>query len=208
MPLGITEDSGISDHVWSRYFSKIQKKSMTILPVLLHPKSNGIVRLKDKNPSTEPFLDPQYLTNRQDIEVLISGIRLIQNLLNTQPLTSLGANFNTHAFPGCEEFPFDNENYWECYIRQLTITSYHPVGTCKMGRKEDASTVVDFTFQVKGINKLYAVDGSVLPTLPSGNINGPIMMLAEMAADIVKKAHYLSYKQCVLMDLFVPETMC
>ncbi|KAH1027456.1 glucose dehydrogenase [FAD, quinone] isoform X1 [Dendroctonus ponderosae] len=216
MPLGITEDSGyylrklmgISDLVWSRYFSKIQKKSMTILPVLLHPKSNGIVRLKDKNPSTEPFIDPQYLTNRQDIEVLISGIRLIQNLLKTQPLASFGADFNTHAFPGCEEFPFDSEKYWECYIRQLTITSYHPVGTCKMGRKEDASTVVDFTFQVKGINKLYAVDGSVLPTLPSGNINGPIMMLAEMAADLVKKAHYLSYKQCVLMDLFVPETMC
>ncbi|ERL92202.1 hypothetical protein D910_09522 [Dendroctonus ponderosae] len=114
------------------------------------------------------------------------------------------------SFLGCEEFPFDSEKYWECYIRQLTITSYHPVGTCKMGRKEDASTVVDFTFQVsvKGINKLYAVDGSVLPTLPSGNINGPIMMLAEMAADLVKKAHYLSYKQCVLMDLFVPETMC
>lgn len=73
---------------------------MTILPVLLHPKSKGIVRLKDKNPSTKPLIDPRYLNNPRDIEILISGIRVIQNLIKTQPFASLGATFNAHMFPG------------------------------------------------------------------------------------------------------------
>lgn len=62
--------------------------------------------------------------------------------------------------------------------------------------------------QVKGMNKLYVVDGSVLPTLPSGNTNGPILMLAEMAADLISKEDYLSGKQCSKFDLLVPRVRC
>lgn len=58
------------------------------------------------------------------------------------------------------------------------------------------------------MNKLYVVDGSVLPTLPSGNTNGPILMLAEMAADLISKDDYLSDKRCSKLDILVPKVMC
>lgn len=216
MPLGITEDDGfhlrkligISDHVWSDFFSKIKQPTITILPVLLHPNSKGTVRLASTDPLTTPLIDPQYLTDPDDISTLISGIEIIKSLINTDEFKALGARLNTNVFPGCEHFIFDTKEYWECYIRYLTITSYHPVGTCKMGPVKDLSTVVDFDFQVKGTNKLFVVDGSILPSLPSGNVNAAILMMAEMASDAVKKINYLRSKKCFIYDLFIPKLVC
>ncbi|CAG9765096.1 unnamed protein product [Ceutorhynchus assimilis] len=216
MPLGIKEDNGyylrtlmgISDNVWSNYFAKIPHKSLTILPVLLHPKSRGTVRLASKNPLDQPLIDPQYLSDPRDVAVLIEGIELIKKLISTKEFKSFGAEFNQVIFPGCSNYIFDTKDYWECYIRHLTITAYHPIGTCRMGKTEDPTTVVDFNFQVKGTNKLYVVDGSVIPSLTSGNINGPILMLAGMAADALSKINYLSTKTCDFMDVFLRENIC
>jgi len=58
-------------------------------------------------------------------------------------MLELGARLNDIPLPGCGSFPFDSKRYWECYIRHLTLTSYHPVGTCKMGPKSDTATVVN-----------------------------------------------------------------
>ncbi|KAL1505734.1 hypothetical protein ABEB36_005229 [Hypothenemus hampei] len=210
MPLGIGEDKGyylrklfgISDSLWSDYFSKIQNKTITILPILLHPKSVGTVRLQTKDPFDQPLIDPQYLSHKEDVNVLIKGIEIIKALVETKEFRSIGAKFNKEIFPGCENHPFDSKEYWECYIRHLTITSYHPIGTCKMGNNDDHSTVVNFNFQVKGTNKLYIADGSVLPSLPTGNPNAAIMLIAKMAADTIKKQQYLSLKRCRAVDIF------
>ncbi|XP_066150109.1 glucose dehydrogenase [FAD, quinone]-like [Euwallacea fornicatus] len=216
MPLGFTEDSGyflrklvgISDTTWSSYFAKINKKSLTILPILLHPKSKGTVRLQSKNPLIPPLIDPQYLTDPEDVEVLIRGIQIIKDLVKTQELQSFGAEFNNNTLTECHEYIFDTKEYWECYVRYLSVTAFHPVGTCKMGKHDDPTTVVDYNFQVKGLNKLYVMDGSVLPSLPSGNINGPILMLAEMAADYIRKTSYLSSKVCAMSEILVPKYIC
>ncbi|XP_050316274.1 glucose dehydrogenase [FAD, quinone]-like isoform X2 [Anthonomus grandis grandis] len=213
MPLGISEDNGhylrrLVDQLWSTYFSKITKKTMTILPVLLHPKSKGSVRLASKDFKDLPLIDPQYLSDPRDVEVLLNGIKIIQRLVKTKEFQELGAEFNNLVLPECAMNKFNTKSYWECYIRHLTITAYHPVGTCKMGSRDDESAVVDFDFKVKGTNKLYVADGSVLPTQSSGNINGPIMMLAEMAADLVRKNYYLSFKKCSFFDIFIPKSKC
>jgi len=71
------------------------------------------------------------------------GIELVKKLLRTKPMLELGARLNDIPLPGCRSFPFDSKRYWECYIRHLTLTSYHPVGTCKMGPKSDTATVVN-----------------------------------------------------------------
>ncbi|XP_018571670.1 glucose dehydrogenase [FAD, quinone]-like isoform X1 [Anoplophora glabripennis] len=217
MPLGINEDigvhlrhlMGISDYTWNNYFSYLnQMKAMTILPILLHPKSRGTVRLRDANVNSLPIIDPGYLTEQEDIEVLLKGINLIKKLINSRSMEKLGAKLNTNIFPGCENFKFDSKAYWECYVRHLTITSYHPVGTCKMGHEQDVSAVVNYDFQVKGTNNLYVIDASVMPTITSGNVNGAVLMLAEMASDIIRSKDFFSRKKCSVIEIFVSKDFC
>nr|CAI5858433.1 unnamed protein product [Callosobruchus analis] len=217
MPLGIVEDTGfylrklmgISDYSWNRYFSTLNNETtVTFLPVLLHPKSRGYVELRDKNVDSDPVINPRYLSHKEDVDLLVKGIRLIQKLIATKEMQKIGARLNTNVFPGCESEEFDTYSYWECYVRHMTITSYHPVGTCKMGHEKDPSTVVNYDFEVKGTNKLFVVDGSVLPTLPSGNPYASIMMLAEMASDVIKARHAFAHARCHAMEAFIIKTIC
>lgn len=104
------------------------------------------------------------------------GLYFIKELLNTRALRTQGVSLNRKKFPGCENEMFDTREYWRCYVQHLTLTSYHPAGTCRMG------DVVDTSFRVYNMRNLYVMDASVLPSLPSGNINGPVIMLAQKAA--------------------------
>ncbi|XP_011873623.1 PREDICTED: glucose dehydrogenase [FAD, quinone]-like [Vollenhovia emeryi] len=189
LPSGVSRDNGfilketmgISDEVYNKYFTPLLDKNIvTIAPVLLHPKSTGELRLKSNDPFHKPLIDPKYLSNEDDIDTLIEGLYFIKKLLNTNTLRALGASLNRKPFPGCEDQVFDTRKYWKCYIQHLTMTSYHPVGTCRIG------DIVDTSFKVYNMRNLYVVDASVLPSLPSGNINAPVLAVAQKAAYIFK----------------------
>lgn len=109
--------------------------------MLLHPKSSGDVQLNPSDAKGPAVIDPRYLSREEDVKVLIKGIRFIQKILKCEAMQELGARFNTHKLPGCHQFEFDSDEYWECYVRHVTLTSYHPIGTCKMGAEDDS--VVD-----------------------------------------------------------------
>ncbi|KAL0122267.1 hypothetical protein PUN28_007183 [Cardiocondyla obscurior] len=100
--------------------------------------------------------------------------------MNTTTLRKYGASLNKKSFPGCEDHVFDTKEYWKCYIQHLTLTSYHPAGTCRVG------DVVDETFKVYNVKNLYIVDASIFPSLPSGNINAPVMAVAQKAVRFFK----------------------
>lgn len=194
LPVGVSSDGGthfykslnINDTIWSSYFQHlIGKQVASIAPLLLHPKSKGTVRLRSSNLYDLPVIDPKYLSEKEDVELLIEGINLIKKFLNTEPMRKLGAKMNEEKFPGCQSFVFDSHDYWECYVRHLTLTVYHPGGTCKMGHIDDQTAVVDFNFKVKGINNLYIADASVMPTLPSGNVQAAVAMIGERLADLL-----------------------
>lgn len=208
MPLGLAFDGGgrllkasnIKSATYERYFRDlIGKGHVTVLPVLLHPKSRGSVRLSNKNPKSKPLINPNYLSDITDVKTLIKGIGLVKSLGVLQM-------YKKH-FPGCESFEFDTETYWECYVRHLSLTSFHPVGTCKFGNREDGG-VVDYNFQVYNTNRLYVVDASVFPTLTSGNVNGAVLMLAEKLSDILKEKDYFSVACCCFMEIFLPKNKC
>lgn len=128
--------------MWDEYFSSLTNESVaTILPVLLHPKSVGEVQLNEKRPHDRPLIDPRYLSDERDTITLIRGIRIIQKIVGSKAMRKLGAKFNTRVLPGCEGFEFDTDEYWRCYVKHITLTVYHPIGTCKMGDLNDGGVV-------------------------------------------------------------------
>jgi choline dehydrogenase len=188
LPVGIIDDHGLHlrktinliDDVWENYYKPLAGQSFaTILPVLLHPKSRGNIRLKSKDFDEPLLIDPQYYESREDVEGMVKAIRVIQKLIETTTLKEFQPEFIPKSLPGCESLKFDSNEYWKCYVTHLTLTMYHPVGTCKMGEHDDSTTVVLNNFQVKNMHNLFVVDGSVIPISPSSNPHALISMLAQ-----------------------------
>lgn len=217
MPIGISTDHGIHfkniinlrKDVWDEYFTKLSGSyPINILPIVLHPKSVGTVRLRDNIPSTTPIIDPNYLSDQSDLDILIKGIKFVKKFVEAPAFLNLGAKFNKIPFPGCTHLEFDSDEYWRCYVRQVSFTLYHPVGTCRMGQEDAGENVVDYEFKVIGMNKLFVADASVMPSLVSANINAAVVMLAEKAADIIKNYSRLSTGFCHVREIFFKLAIC
>lgn len=183
LPMGISADGGahfrhllnIDNRIWREYFDPlIGQNTVSILPIVLHPKSRGTVQRHGDN----ILINPNYLADDQDVNTLVMGLRIIEQLLEMPALKKLGAEINPKPMPGCEHFVFRSTTYWQCYVRHLTLTAFHPVGTCRMGVAGDPDAVVNREFQVLGVENLWVVDASVMPNLPSGNPNAVVAMLA------------------------------
>jgi choline dehydrogenase len=151
-----------------------------------HPKSRGTLRLKSSDPFDYPLLDPQYLTDKRDVEDFIGGIRLWERFMQTKTMKELGVDMNQMKLSFCSQHKFRSDDYWECIVRHLALTVYHHSCTCKMGADEDETAVVDSKLRVKGIKGLRVVDASVFPAVTSGNTNAPVIMVAEKAADMIR----------------------
>ncbi|XP_071166381.1 glucose dehydrogenase [FAD, quinone]-like isoform X2 [Mytilus edulis] len=162
--------------------------SMVILPTLIHPKSRGEIRLKSTDPFDHPEIDPHYLEQKDDVNVLIEGIRVAQKLVITKALQKFGAKeANLIALNSkCSQIEYDSDAFWECGIRNGGQTVYHPTSTCRMGATNDPTAVVDSQLRVKGIAGLRVVDASVMRNIPSGNTNAPSIMIGEKASDMIR----------------------
>ncbi|XP_053685982.1 glucose dehydrogenase [FAD, quinone]-like [Sabethes cyaneus] len=190
LPVGITVDAGahlralinLQADVWNQYFKPLvnqDKQSVTVLPILLHPKSRGYIRISSTNSRSNLIINPNYLRDADDVQTLITGLNILQHIIKQPAMQSLGAEINPKLFPGCQNYQFSSDSYWECYIRALTLTLYHPVGTCRMGNENDPEAVVsNRNLKVHQLSNLYVIDASVLPNLPSGNPNSIVMALA------------------------------
>ena len=83
--------------------------------------------------------------------------------------------------------PYDSDEFWQWFIRHVTLSQYHPVGTCRMGSADDPRAVVDPRLRVRGVKNLRVVDASVIPEVTSGNTNAPVIMIGEKASDMIKE---------------------
>lgn len=200
---------GIKNNVWDNYFAPlVGRQIIGVLPIVLMPKSRGTVRLKSNNPFDKPLINPNYLVEQQDVDILMEGIALLKKLISTSAMQKIGAKLYTRKFPGCENFNFDSKPYWECYIRHFSLTSYHPCCTCRMGSNSERSSVVNYNFHVIGTNKLYVADASVFPSISRANPNSAIMILAEMAVDAIKNDQYLLKGVCRKKEMLVKANLC
>ena len=181
----------LRDDIWEEYYEPLAfTDTWQIIPVLLRPLSRGTIRLHSTDPYDHPIIDPQYFSNPHDLDVLVEGLKISLSLGKTEEFRRLGTRFYDKPFPGCESFILWSDPYWQCFIRQYSATIFHPVGTCKMGPYNDGTNVVDPQLRVYGVSNLRVVDGSIMPTIVSGNTNAPIIMIAEKAADMIKEFWY------------------
>jgi choline dehydrogenase-like flavoprotein len=143
---------------------------------VLRPESRGTVRLASADASAAPLIDPHFLEDARDMDVLKSGVRLVHRIVGAPSLAK-------HQPRDRHDTPAD-DSALEQLIRNRSDTVYHPVGTARMG--SDAGAVCDPELRVRGIDGLYIADASVMPRLVSGNTNAPSIMIGERCADFVK----------------------
>lgn len=179
---------GLTQHFYDAVFGKISNKdSWSVIPMLLRPKSKGIIRLRSKSPFDHPMIFPNYFKEPEDIAVLVEGVKIAVALSRTASFRKYGSELNPTPFPGCKHIPLYTDPYWECMIRHYSATIYHPVGTCKMGPYWDPEAVVDPQLKVYGVTGLRVIDASIMPNQISGNTNAPTIMVGEKGADLIKQ---------------------
>ncbi len=151
----------------------------TLMPVLLRPKSRGYMELASSDPSDKPILHPNFLDNEDDTKALVRGTQIGRQILSAPAMKRYCGR---ETIPGVEKQSFEEI---ADAIKASIMTSYHPVGTCKMAPASDPGSVVDERLRVRGIERLRVVDSSIMPTIIGGNTNAPSMMIGEKGATCV-----------------------
>ncbi|MDA9636906.1 GMC family oxidoreductase N-terminal domain-containing protein [SAR86 cluster bacterium] len=146
---------------------------------LLRPKSRGEVTLKSKDPFDAPKIDPKFLSEQADVDLLVTGYKKMMEILNTDPIKQ-------HVTNDLKPIDINNDVAIEEAVREEADTVYHPVGTCKMG--SDDMSVVNNELKIHALESIRVVDASIMPTLIGGNTNAPTIMIAEKAADLITKS--------------------
>ena len=162
-------------HIVDEGMGDPQAHGVWVSPCLLTPGSRGSVRLASKDPSAKPIVRNDFFSAEEDMPRMTAAVRLMEEIC-AQPAMR----------PYCAE-PFtvpagDSEDALRAHVARTTFPIYHPVGTCAIG------SVVDADLRVQGLEGIRVVDASVMPAVPRGNTNAPMIAIAERAADLIKGA--------------------
>jgi 4-pyridoxate dehydrogenase len=148
--------------------------------IMLHPESRGTLSLASNEPSVPIRIQQNFMSTEKEWKTLRAGFRLFREIINKPNMAPYLAS---EIAPGAAA---KSDADIDAHIRNTAITLHHPLGTCKMGSASDPGAVVDPELRVHGVERLRVVDASVMPDLISGNINAPVMMIAEKAADMIR----------------------
>jgi choline dehydrogenase-like flavoprotein len=149
-----------------------------IRPTLLHPQSQGEVKLASTDPAAHPRIFMNLLTATADLAKLRDGFRRARDVAAQRPLD---------AYRGAETSPGErvrSDAEIDAWLKKTVITAHHPACTCPMGSREDS--VLDPELRVRGVEHLRVVDASAMPDLVSAHINATVLMMAEKAADMIR----------------------
>ncbi|HTP92188.1 MAG TPA: choline dehydrogenase [Xanthobacteraceae bacterium] len=148
--------------------------------VVLRPESRGRIELVSADPRQPVRIRQNFLATDNDWKTLRAGLRMAREVCRQAPMRPFMEREIAPGEAATSDAAIDE------HIRANSITVHHPLGTCKMGVASDRMAVVDPELRVFGVDGLRVVDGAVMPDLVGGNINAPIIMIAEKAADLIR----------------------
>lgn len=160
--------------------AKNRTHGLSIKMCHLRPKSRGELKLRSTNPQDPAIIHGNLLDHPDDVIGMIHATQFGMDLLAQPALQGV----IDEVFAPEAHINRDDTKALECFVRQTCKTTYHPVGTCRMGLSPQDS-VVDCSLRVHGIEGLRVIDCSIMPALPSANTNGPTVAIAEKAVDIL-----------------------
>jgi choline dehydrogenase len=150
---------------------------MTCYAHPMRPESKGHIHIVSADPHRPPAINFNFLSSPIDAEVTVRAVRIARSIMTAPAMAPMQV---AELAPGALATSDDEILNW---VKQVAETTYHPVGTCKMGN--DPMAVVDAQLRVHGVAGLRVADASIMPTLTSGNTNAPSIMIGEKAADMV-----------------------
>ncbi len=156
-----------------------REPGMTIGVYQCRPESKGSIHIRSPDPMAAPAIRPNFLSDPIDQAALVGGMRVAREVGEADALSKYRV---FEMYPGQE---LTSDEALLDYARATGSTTYHVMGTCKMGTDHDPMAVVDDRLRVRGLDGLRVIDASVMPTMPSGNINAPVIMVAEKGAEML-----------------------
>ena len=177
----------LNDATYEKYKPLAFKDGFFILPVLLHPRSRGNIKLRSRNINDAPLINANYFSHPLDMQRMIQSVRFSKQLGQSRYFRRYGSEFYSRPISQCGHLAADSDQYWDCAIRHFTYPLYHDCCTAPMGPVEDAEAVVSPRLTVYNVSGLRVADASVMPTLVSGNTNAACVMIGEKAADLIKE---------------------
>src|ERR1700710_1689441 len=154
-----------------------RQSGLTLYAHAMRPESKGHVHITAADARRPPAINFNFLSSPLDAELTVRAVRIARAIMTAPAMAEMRL---TELAPGTSQTTDDEILDW---VRRAAETTYHPVGTCKMG--PDSMAVVDAQLRVHGIQALRVADASIMPTLTSGNTNAPSIMIGEKAADMV-----------------------
>lgn len=152
---------------------------VTLTSCLLRPKARGTVRLRSADPDAMPLVDSNFFGHPDDLRLTVASLRFAREVLASRPLSD---RIKDELLPGRD---VTDDAGLEAFCGKTVKTNYHPVGSAPMGPNGDPMAVLDPALRVRGVEGLRVIDCSVMPMIPSGNTNAPVMALASRAADLI-----------------------
>ena len=153
------------------------RRTLTVMPTLIYPKSRGTLRLASADPLAAPLIDPAYLHEPADARLLLDGMEMVREAMAHR---SLAGRMLGETAPGSVHA---DRAALAAELPNRATTVYHPVGTCRMGVDERA--VVDPQLRVRGVEGLRVADASIMPSIVGGNTNAAALMIGEHAAGLM-----------------------
>jgi choline dehydrogenase len=153
------------------------QRLLSVMVTAIAVASRGSLALRSASPYAKPLIDPAYLADKADLDILVAGIRQAREIAGTGRLAAMVGG---EWAPGEQ---VDGDKALADFVRRECATLFHPTSTCAMGG-EDA--VCDTELRVRGVEGLRVVDASVMPSVPRGNTNAPTIAIAERAADLIR----------------------